>query len=136
MKIVDYEAFVRMPAGTIFTPWEPCVMKAEPEIKVDHGREILIESGGKLKKIWYFNGTCHIIPQPVGDTGVGFDFGEVESEFWYYDGDSNDASDYKMFLIFEEEDIDNMIKLLQWAKDGCPGEDPNEMLKGESDAGI
>ena len=64
MKIVDYETFVRMPAGTIFAPWEPCVMKAEPEIKVDHGREILIESGGKLKKIWYFNGTCPILPQP------------------------------------------------------------------------
>lgn len=131
MKIVDHETFIRMPAGTIFAPWEPCVMKDGPEIKIDHGRELLIESGGHPKKIWSFNGTCPIIPQPI--EGEGFDFGEVESEFWYYDGDSVDASDYEMFLIFEEKDIDNMIKVLQWAKCGCPGDDPNEMLKGEND---
>lgn len=123
MKIVDYETFIRMPAGTIFAPWEPCVMKNEPEIKVDHGYEILIESGERIKKIWSFNGTCPIMPRPV--EGEGFGFGEVESEFWYYDGDSNDAKNYEMFLIFEEKDIDNMIKVLQWAKDGCPGRDPN-----------
>lgn len=129
MKIVDHETFIRMPAGTIFAPWKPCVMGAEPEIKIDHGRETLIVLGGHLKKIWSFCGTCPIVPQPV--KGEGFDFGEVESEFWYYDGDSNDAREYEMFLIFEEKDIDNMIKVLQWAKDGCPGEDPNGMLKGE-----
>lgn len=130
MKIVDYETFIRMPSGTIFAPWKPCVMRDGPEIKVDYGREILIGSGGELKKIWSFNGTCPIVPQPI--EGEGFDFGEVESEFWYYDGDSNDAKNYEMFLIFEENDIDNMIKVLQWAKDGCPGDDPNEMLKGEN----
>lgn len=132
MKIVDYETFIRMPAGTIFAPWVPCVMKNEPEIKVDHGCEMLIESCGHTKKIWSFNGTCPIVPQPI--EGEGFGFGEVESEFWYYDGDSNDAKDYKMFLIFEEKDIDNIIKVLEWAKNGCPGNDPNEMLKGENDA--
>lgn len=131
MKIVDYDTFIRMPTGAIFAPWEPCVMRAEPEIKIDHGRETVIGSGGKPKKIWYFNGTCPIVPQPI--EGKGFEFGEVESEFWYYDGDSNDAREHKMFLIFEEKDIDNMIKVLQWAKDGCPGDDPNEMLKGETD---
>ena len=129
MKIVDYETFIRMPAGTIFAPWVPCVMKNEPEIKVDHGCEMLIESCGHTKKIWSFNGTCPIVPQPI--EGEGFDFGEVKSEFFYYDGDFNDASEFKMFLIFEEKDIDNMIKVLQWAKDGCPGDDSNGMLKGE-----
>lgn len=123
MKIVDYETFIRMPSGTIFAPWEPCVMKNEPEIKVDHGCEIIIKSGERIKKIWSFNGTCPIMPRPV--EGEGFGFGEVEYEFWYYDGDSNDAKNYEMFLIFEEKDIDNIIKVLQWAKDGCPGRDPN-----------
>lgn len=131
MKIVDYDTFVRMPAGTIFAPWEPCVMKGDAEIKIDGGHEELIASGGALKKIWYFNGTCPLLPQPV--EGEGFDFGEVESEFFYYDGDMTDASEFKMFLIFEEEDIDNIIKVLQWAKDGCPGDDSNGMLKGEND---
>lgn len=129
MKIVDYETFIHMPPGTIFAPWKPCVMRDFPEIKIDHGREELISSGGRLKKVWMFNGTCHMLPQPA--ESEGFDFGEVASEFFYYDGDSTDASEYGMFLIFEEKDIDNMIKVLQWAKDGCPGDDPNEMLKGE-----
>lgn len=122
MKIVDYETFIRMPSGTIFAPWEPYVMKSEPEIKVDHGRELLIGSGGEPKRIWSFNGTCPIVPQPV--EGEGDDFGEVESEFWYYDGDSVDASAHKMFLIFEEKDIDNIIKILEWAKKGCIGDIP------------
>ena len=129
MKIVDYETFIRMPVGTIFVPWSPCIMLDRPEVKIDHGRETLVVSGGHLKKEWYFNGTCPIVPQPVN--GEGFDFGEVESEFWYYDGDSNDAKNYEMFLIFEEKDIDSMIKVLEWAKDGCLGNDPNEILKGE-----
>lgn len=130
MKIVDYETFIRMPAGTIFAPWKPCVMVNEPEIKVDHGCELLIRFSEYIKNIWYFNGTCQIVPKPV--EGEGFGFGEVESEFYYYDGDSNEAQDYDMFLIFEEKDIDNMIKVLEWAKNGCPGnDDPNCMLKGE-----
>ena len=41
------------------------------------------------------------------------------------------TKNYEMFLIFEEKDIDNMIKVLEWAKSGCPGNDPNEILKGE-----
>lgn len=126
MKIVDYETFIRMPAGTIFAPWTPCAMRDDPEIKIDPGRDY----NGR----WIFNGTCHVVPQPV--EGAGFDYEEnVESEFWYYDGDSNDAKAYKMFLIFEKQDIENMIKVLEWAKNGCLGtDDPNVMLKGENDA--
>ena len=39
--------------------------------------------------------------------------------------ESNDA---------KEEDIDNMIEVLKWAKRGCPRDDPNVMPKGETNA--
>ena len=132
MKIVDYDTFVRMPAGTIFAPWSPYVMEELPEIKIDPGKEYTINFGRSIEKRWMFNGTCPIVPYVVQDEG--FDYGPVHSEFFYYDGDSNDAMGYTMFLIFEKDDIENMIKVLQWAKDGCPGtDDPNEMLrKGEN----
>ena len=129
MKIVDYDTFVRMPKGTIFAPWTPRVMLADPEIKIDPGREWLVyDQNGKKKMTWGYNGTCQIIPHVVMDDG--FDYGPVKTDFFFHDGDSNDTAEYKMFLIFEEEDIDNMIKVLEWAKKGCPGtDDPNEMLE-------
>lgn len=115
-----------MPSGTIFAPWTPCTTLEEPEIKVDHGWEYTDDSGNAR---WMFDGTCVVMPRPV--EGDGFDFGECESEFFYYDGDSTDASEYKMFLIYEEDDINNIIKILEWAKKGCPGDGPEQALRGE-----
>lgn len=45
-----------------------------------------------------------------------------DASFEIYDGSSTDYMDYKMFLIFEEADIDRMIRVLEWAKNGCVGE--------------
>ena len=126
MRIVDYETFIRMPSGTIFAPWTPCTTLEEPEIKVDHGWEYTDDSGNAR---WMFDGTCVVMPRPVECDG--FDFGECESEFFYYEGDSTDASEYKMFLIYEEDDINNIIKILEWAKKGCPGDGPEQALRGE-----
>ena len=39
MKIVDFKTFNRMPAGTIFAPYTPCVLEERLAIKVDHGGE-------------------------------------------------------------------------------------------------
>ena len=33
MKIVDFETFNKMPAGTVFAPFEPCVTKEDFQIK-------------------------------------------------------------------------------------------------------
>lgn len=128
MKIVDYETFVRMPAGTIFSPWDPRGYIKDFEIKIDPGKEHEINFADGKRKQWMYNGTCQVIPHIPDDEG--YDYGPVNYEFFYYDGSSVDVMDYNMFLIFEEEDIDNMIKVLEWAKKGCPGtDDPNEMLE-------
>ena len=47
MRLVTYDEFVRMPAGTIFAPYEPCVLKEELAIKVDPGEERDIPYCGK-----------------------------------------------------------------------------------------
>lgn len=39
MRLVDFETFNRLPAGTIFAPYIPSVLKEGLAIKVDHGRE-------------------------------------------------------------------------------------------------
>ena len=51
-----------------------------------------------------------------------------KAKFEVYDGDSNDYLDCEMFLIFDEEDIDSMIKVLKWAKNGCK-EKMNEVFQ-------
>lgn len=112
MIIVDYDTFIRMPAGTIFAPYTPCVFEDRFEIKVDHG----CEYNGK----WCFNGTMPLEPW-LGDIGP-FDFGQWDTTLETYDGDSNDASDYKMFAVLEKHEVERLIDALHWAMDGCPCE--------------
>jgi hypothetical protein len=50
----------------------------------------------------------------VGDT--------QPASFEIYDGSAVDYVDHKMFLVFDEADIDRMINALVWAKNGCIGE--------------
>lgn len=122
MKIVDFETFVRMPAGTIFAPYKPCVLEEGLAIKVDEG------SG--VKPSWYqyshsFNGVMSLEPW-LGDSCL-FEPGDQEpATFEIYDGDNNDYRDYEMFLIFEEEDVNRLIRVLEWAKGGCVGDNPGE----------
>ena len=117
MKLVDYKTFIRMPAGTIFAPYKPCVLEEELSIKVDAGREIDDEH--------WFNGVMHLSPWIDDYTGLWEVGDEEEAEFEVYDGDNNDYRDYKMFLIFDEKDVDKLIEVLQWAKNGCKEEGEN-----------
>lgn len=114
MKLVDFETFIRLPSGTIFAPYKPCVMEECLAIKVDKGKEF----NGKH----YFNGVAPLTPWIDADTSL-FEIGDEEkAKFAIYDGDNNDYSEYEMFLILDDEDVDNLVWVLQWAKDGCKGE--------------
>lgn len=118
MKLVDYETFIRLPSGTIFAPYTPCVLEEGLAIKVDAGREIGDEN--------WFNGVMHLSPWIDDYTGLWEVGDEEEAEFGVYDGDNNDYRDYKMFLIFDEKDVDKLIEVLQWAKNGCKEEGEND----------
>lgn len=118
MRLLDFEEFCRMPAGTIFAPYTPCVLEEELSIKVDPGRE-MPENYPYYRHM--FNGVMALSPW-LGDECMLFDIGDhAEASFEVYDGDNNDYCDYKMFLVFEELDIDRMINALVWAKNGCKG---------------
>lgn len=117
MKIVDFKTFNRMPAGTIFAPYTPCVLEDRLAIKVDHGREFDRE---KYFHDWSFNGVMPLEPWNLDNVVEGY---PIRASFEIYDGDSNDYRDYKQFLIFEEADIDRLIQVLLWAKGGCKDED-------------
>ena len=119
MKLVDFETFNRMPAGTIFAPYTPCVLEERLAIKVDHGRELYCY-GKELNFGWCFNGVMPLEPWNLDDV---FDEESVRATFEIYDGDTTDYRDYKRFLIFEECDIDRLIQVLLWAKGGCKDED-------------
>lgn len=117
MKIVTYDEFIRMPAGTIFAPYEPCVFKDHFEIKTDTGWE----DGSE----YYFNGTMPLEPCPVGDEyawGNMMGLGKVETEMCTYDGSNADYSKDELFAIFEPDEVSRLIKSLLWALNGCPGD--------------
>lgn len=119
MKLVGFDEFCRMPAGTIFAPYEPCILNDELEIKVDPGHPMPPDYP------YYkhcFNGVMPLTPW-LGDDCRLFHIGDQQdASFEIYDGDNNDYCDYEMFLVFEEKDIDRMINALVWAKNGCVGE--------------
>lgn len=116
MKLVDFKTFNRMPAGTIFAPYTPCVLEDTLAIKTSKGWRTAYPPYGN----WMFNGVMSLEPWNLADV---FDEESVKATFEIYDGDSNDYSDYKQFLIFEECDIDRLIQVLLWAKGGCKNED-------------
>lgn len=125
MKIVDFETFVRLPAGTIFAPYKPCSLEERLAIKTDEGWDNN-EPEEYAYASHFFNGVMTLEPW-LGDSCL-FESGDQEpASFEIYDGDNNDYRDYEMFLIFEEEDIDRLIRVLEWAKGGCVGDNPGEI---------
>ena len=122
MKIVDYETFIRMPAGTVFAEYEPCIFKSDWEIKVDRGEEFMDFWTGV--KLWSYNGTMKVFPWfkdelPDGETHK---YGTYETEMFYYDGSSADVNETKYFAVLEPHEVKMMIRALEWALDGCKEE--------------
>ena len=113
MKIVSFDDFCKMPAGTIFAPYEPCTIKEELAIKVDPG-EAMPANFPYYK--WCFNGVMPLSPRLGQYCALWGPGDHEEASFEIYDGDTNDYCDYEMFLVFEESDIDRMISVLNWAK--------------------
>lgn len=56
------------------------------------------------------------------DDELAFDYGTYETEMCVYDGDSVDASYYKMFAVLEPHEVKRLINALHWALNGCTGE--------------
>lgn len=119
MKLVNFDDFCKMPSGTIFAPYTPYVLRDELAIKVDPGEAIPADYPYYK---WCFNGVMPLSPWLDSDCGLRNIGDHSEVLFEIYDGDTNDYCDYEMFLVFEETDIDRMINVLNWAKNGCVGD--------------
>lgn len=125
MKIVNYEEFIRMPAGTIFAPYEPCIFKDEFAIKTDTGEEYEYHSeyfNTVLEKRWIFNGVMPLQPwldceHTVPELGY-----QGDASYEIYDGSSVDYDEKGMFAILEEKDVLKLIDILKWALKGCEDE--------------
>lgn len=118
MKIVNFDEFCKMPAGTIFAPYEPCVLCEDLAIKVDPGEDMPDDYPYYQHS---FNGVVMLRPW-LGDCTLYSVGDQEDASFEIYDGSTADYMEYKMFLVFEEADIDRMIDVLIWAKNGCATE--------------
>lgn len=117
MKLVSLEEFCKMPAGTIFAPYEPMVFKQRLEIKVDGGEPAPYYA----QTLHYFNGTMPLEPCIDLDAEFYKIGDQLPASFETYDGSTADYMDERMFAVFEEADVDKMIQVLLWAKNGCVG---------------
>ena len=128
MKILNYDQFCKMPAGTIFAPFKPTILTDRLAIKTDGGETV--PEGHFLHQYdvhHTFNGVMPLEPWFDDYSALGPVGSQEKASFEIYDGDNNDYEKDGRFLVFEEEDIDLMISVLRWAKYGCVGE-PNDYL--------
>lgn len=118
MRLVGFEEFCRMPAGTVFAPYEPCILTGELEIKTDAGEDNPPDWNGIRHD---FLGAMPLTPW-LDDRCTLWKIGDAcDASFEIYDATAIDYIDHKMFLVFDEADIDRMINALVWAKNGCEG---------------
>ena len=110
MKIVDYNEFIRLPAGTVFCPYEPCFFHSPLQIKTDTGWQ----SGTK----YLFNGTISLEPSFSDQENLAFGVGRYEIGFPVCDTSSIDFDENSLFAILDKEEIENLIDLLKWALKG------------------
>lgn len=81
-----------------------------------------------LPEGWSFNGTMTLSPwfeDPCLLLGPG---DEAPASFEVYDGSNVGYRDYKLFLIFEDSDVERLIKVLEWARHGCKDPNPGEVF--------
>lgn len=104
MKLVGFNTFVRLPAGTVFAHYIPCCLEGH-----------------------FFNGTMVLSPWLGDPTFLCEPGDEAPATFEIYNGSNADYMEHELFLIFDENDIDRLIKVLEWAKSGCEGPNPGSM---------
>lgn len=118
MLIVDYKTFVRMPAGTVYSPYEPCIFISDHfSIKTDTGEPLSFS-----KDAWTFLGEMPLNPCFLDDDHRAFGTGKFQTVLAVYDTAACDYDDDQLFAVLERHEIKNMIDALYWALDGCPGE--------------
>lgn len=109
VRIVNYDDFVRLPIGTVFCPYEPCIFHSPLQIKTDTGWQ----SGTK----YLFNGTISLEPSFSDQENLAFDVGRYEVNFPVMDTSSVDFDENGLFAILEKSEIKELINILQSALD-------------------
>lgn len=111
MKIVDYNEFIRLPAGTVFCPYEPCFFHSPLQIKTDTGHEY---NGQHI-----FNGAMPLEPWFIDQDNLPTETGTYKTEMAIWDDSSVDFEKNGLFAVLEKHEIEELIKSLKWAMDGC-----------------
>lgn len=120
MRIVTYEEFIRMPAGTIFAPYEPCIFKERLRIKTDTGETYVNPITGE--ESWTFLGAMPLEPWFDIEDVYPDTYGTYSTEMVIYDDAAVDYMDEKMIAVLEPHEVVHLIEALVWAYYGCKGE--------------
>lgn len=113
MKIVNYQEFIRLPAGSVFCPYEPCIFHSPFQIKTDTGHEY---SGHHI-----FNGAMPLEPWFVDQNNLPTEAGTYKTEMAIWDDSSVDFEKDGLFAVLEKNEIEELINVLKWALNGCKG---------------
>lgn len=120
MKIINGKELGFMPDGTVFSDirddyFDPKGPNGDIHINglnimCGHGKYCPVESGR-------FNGVLHML----GYVSCYRTYVEEDDDCWNIisDTDSNDYLENDWVVVYEKKDVENIIKNLQWALNGC-----------------
>jgi hypothetical protein len=108
MKIITRKELLKMPQGTVYSNYEPCVF-SELYIKVD--------DDGNYKNDWLYDGLIGAIKSTGSDDFFArceeMEAGKSVDVDFEYTGRDGLFDDKKLYAIYEKQDIEKLIKRLQ-----------------------
>ena len=133
MKIAEFSAILDAPVGTIFALYQPCTFGEwyiktsecyaydEPCDYYPFGKQFL--GAMPLSPSLLPNITEVFEPGKYVSDWCAYDLTSWELYHDYYSDDILD-DDKKYVAIAEQEDVEQFIKTIRWAQNGCKGDQP------------
>lgn len=125
MKLVDFETLKKLPSGTIFAEYTDFYVNSPLAIKVNEGKDFYTQySDATYSPVWLHG----FINLHLGTVRNLFEIGDKQA-LSFKMCEEERYSKNKKYLILEKDDIDRVINIFKWAKNGCIGENPGEVRK-------
>ena len=105
MKIVTLGELRKMPKGTVYAMWSPCVMSEEVCMKITEGGEWTEEAEMFPLNFFYKDDKEYSLEENSYE----------KDELCLADGCWYDYKDEQLFIVFSQDDIDYMIMFLEKA---------------------
>lgn len=129
MKLVDFETLKKLPSGTIFAEYADFYVNSPLAIKVNEGKDFYRQYSDTTYSPVWLHGFIYLCLFGESIKNL-FEIGDKQAlSFKMCEEEHYSKDKFQKYLILDEDDIDRVIDIFTWAKNGCVGENPGEVRK-------